>query len=65
MKKWEMIILENGEKVDVLMKLAANKHLTCLYKIGIYGTETQHELYVKGSWLNRWAFKKAVEESED
>lgn len=65
MKKWEMIILESGEKVDALMKLAANKHLTCLYKVGIYGTETQHELYIKGSWLNRLSFKKELKESEN
>lgn len=64
MGKWEMVILQDEKKVDALMKMAANKHLSCLYKIGVYGTEIQHELFIKGSWLNRWSFKKEVKESE-
>ena len=61
MKHYSMIILPDETKVDSLMRLAANHNVHCLYKIGVYGHEQQHELYIQGSWLNRFRFKRAME----
>lgn len=60
-KKYHLIVLENGENVDFMTKIAANHQLKCLYKIGIYGKEQQHELYVIGKFWNYWGFKKELE----
>lgn len=52
LKKYYQIVVENEANVDKYIKLAANYNLQCLYKIGIYGKEKQHELHVFGRRLN-------------
>lgn len=54
-RKYHMIVLNDENEVDPLTKLAANHRLQCLYKIGVYGKERQHELYVVGSF---WEYQK-------
>lgn len=58
-KNYKMMILEDETKVDFLTKIAANYGLNCLYKIGVYGKERQHELYIVG---NSRAYKKFQKE---
>lgn len=55
-KRFNMLVLNDEKSVDEITKLAANYSLTCLYKIGIYGKEKQHELYIHGSYLNYCKF---------
>lgn len=51
-------ITEN--EIDSVTMLAANHGLLCMHKIGIYGEERQHELYVIGSFWKYRSFKKAL-----
>ena len=55
----KMLILDDDSKVDVYMKLAANHELYCTYKIGVYGKERQHELFVTGY---PWDYRKFLKE---
>lgn len=59
-QKYRMIVLEDESEVDSLTKIAANHHLQCLYKIGVYGKEQQHELYLIG---NSWKYQKFLKEA--
>ena len=42
-KNYHVIILNDPSLVDSLTRKAANHNLHCLYKIGVYGCEQQHE----------------------
>lgn len=61
---WHMLVLEDDAKVDKYLRLAANHHLTGLYKVGVYGTERQHELFVKGAFWNYISFKLDIRETK-
>lgn len=61
LKRFNLLVLKDEHYVDKLTKIAANYNLTCRYKIGIYGGEKQHELYVFGSYLN---YTKFIEDLE-
>lgn len=60
-RKHYMMILSDDEKVDIITKIAANHKLQCLYKIGVYGKERQHELYLIGKPWNYHEFMKELE----
>ena len=57
-KRYMKVITSGEENIDSLMRLAANHNLSCLYKIGVYGKERQHELYVDGYPWDYHAFIK-------
>lgn len=57
---WYLIILEDDRNIDRYMRLAANHNLVAMYKIGVYGSEMQNELYVKGWIWNYIAFRAAM-----
>lgn len=59
-RNYHMLVLKDPSEVDSLTKLAANHRLQCLYKIGVYGNEQQHELYVIG---NFWRYQKFLKET--
>lgn len=59
-KMIHLMILEDEREVDTLVKLAANHHLQALYKVGVYGTVRQHELYVIGWFWNYYKFTKEL-----
>lgn len=59
-KPYHLMILDDGEMVDSITKIAANHGLQCLYKIGVYGKERQHELYIIGNLLNYWRFLRKL-----
>lgn len=59
-KNYFVMVLENDSQVDLFMKLAANHRLHCLYKIGVYGKERQHELYLVGKKKDYKEFKNEV-----
>lgn len=59
-KMIHLMILEDEREVDTLVKLAANHHLQALYKVGVYGTVRQHELYVIGWFWNYYRFTKEL-----
>lgn len=50
--KYYMIALEDSSEVDSAIRDAVSYNVQVLYKIGIYGQEKQHELFLSGSWLN-------------
>ena len=64
-RKYFVMVLENDRQVDLLMKVAANHRLHCLYKIGVYGRERQHELYLVGKKKDYKEFKKEIATLED
>lgn len=59
-KMIHLIVLEDERDVDTLIRLAANHHLLALYKVGVYGTVRQHELYVIGWFWNYYRFAKKL-----
>lgn len=48
LKNVNMMILENDNKVDKIISIAAKHDLVCTYKIGVYGQFRQHELLIVG-----------------
>lgn len=48
LKNVNMMILENDNKVDKIISIAAKYDLVCTYKIGVYGQFRQHELLIVG-----------------
>ena len=50
-KRFNLLVLNDEKNVDEITKIAANYNLTCTYKVGIYGKEKQHELYICGNYL--------------
>lgn len=59
LKNINVIILENDEKVDIIMSVAAKYDLSCTYKIGMYGKHKQHEMQVIGPQRK---YKKFIKE---
>lgn len=64
-KNYHVLILESETEVDLTVKIAANHRLQCLYKIGVYGKERQHELYVIGGTLNYYRFLKELKSKDE
>lgn len=58
-RNFHIMVLEENENVDTLIRLAANYNLHCMYKIGIYGSEQQRELFIFGK---QWHFRKFCKE---
>ena len=56
------IIIDDGAKADMIMKLAANHNLHANYKIGVYGNERQHEIFVYGRWWDYYKLKNELTE---
>ena len=46
--KYYMIVLDDEKEIDSCMRKAAFHRVQCLYKIGIYGKEKQHEIFIGG-----------------
>ena len=63
-KKYHLMVLENDEYVDSYTRIAANHNLQCLYKIGVYGKERQHELYIVGKSSDYRKFLKELEQKK-
>ncbi|MBR5862202.1 MAG: hypothetical protein IKZ08_02635 [Bacteroidales bacterium] len=64
-KKTYIIVLETEEEVYRLMKVAFKHSLYATYKIGVYGTERQHELYIRGNILSYYKFMHEVNRAKD
>ena len=67
-KKYFVMILKNDKKVDSLIRIAANHRLFGYYKIGVYGNERQHELYLVGKKKDYKEFTKelaTIDEDEE
>ncbi|MDD3204211.1 MAG: hypothetical protein PHS74_00530 [Lachnospiraceae bacterium] len=60
LRNGHLMILKDDSEVDSITKLAANHQLQCLYKIGVYGKEKQHELYIIGHFWNYSKFMKEL-----
>lgn len=63
-RKYQLMVLENDEHVDSYTRIAANHNLQCLYKIGVYGRERQHELYIVGKTSDYKKFLKELEQKK-
>lgn len=61
-KKTYCVVASSEKEVYRLMRIAANHHLYATYKIGVYGSERQHELFVTGSPWNYHKFMNEVNE---
>ena len=57
--KTYIVIVETEEEAYRLMKTAIRHKLYAAYKIGVYGSERQHELFVTGKTLNYYKFMRA------
>lgn len=57
------VTANSEDEVYRLMRLAANYHLYGMYKIGVYGKEHQHELFIVGKPWNYRKFMKQVRSS--
>lgn len=57
--KTYIVIVENEAEAYRLMKTAISHKLHATYKIGVYGSERQHELFVIGTFLNYCKFMRA------
>lgn len=58
--KMYMVIGTSEADVYRMMRIATNHHLYATYKIGVYGAERQHELFVTGSPWDYYKFKRAI-----
>jgi hypothetical protein len=56
--KTQLLILKHEEDVDRVTRLAANFNVQTMYKIGVYGQERQHEIYLIGKPWNIRKFAK-------
>ena len=65
LKNHYCVIADSEEDVYRLMRIAANHNLHGTYKIGVYGTERQHELFVTGAPWNYHKFMKTINKSKD
>lgn len=59
LKKTYVVVASSEKEVYRLMRVAANHHLYGTYKIGVYGCERQHELFLTGS---PWNYRKFTNE---
>ena len=46
--KLYVVVADTEEDVYRMVKIATNNHLYVTYKIGVYGNERQHELFIIG-----------------
>lgn len=53
--KLYVIVADSEEDVYRMVRIATNNHLCVMYKIGVYGTERQHELFIMGK---PWRYRK-------
>ena len=61
-EKTYCVTARSEKEVYRLMRIAANHHLYGAYKIGVYGSERQHELFLTGRPWNYRKFTKEVSE---
>lgn len=59
--KFYVIVAETEEDVSRMIRIATNHRLYVTYKIGVYGSERQHELCIIGKPWNYRKFKRALE----
>lgn len=59
------VVARNEDDVYRLMRIASNHHLYGMYKIGVYGSECQHELFVTGKLWDYHRFLNEINESEN
>lgn len=65
LKNHYCVVANSEDEVYRLMRLAASYHLYGTYKIGVYGKERQHELFITGSPINYRKFMKQVNSSKN
>lgn len=58
--KLYVVVAETEEDVYRMIKIATNHHLYVTYKLGVYGSEHQHELFIIGKPWNYRKFKRAI-----
>lgn len=58
--KLYVVIGSNEADIYRMMRIATNHHLHAMYKIGVYGGERQHELFVTGTPWDYRKFKNAI-----
>lgn len=59
-----LVVVRKEEDVYRAMMEAANYNLDCTYKIGVYGTCRQHELWIKGLPWNYRKFREQLNVSD-
>lgn len=59
-----LVVVRKEEDVYKAMMEAANYQLECVYKIGVYGTCHQHELWIKGLPWNYRKFREQLNVSD-
>ena len=56
--KYYLVVLDGPDTVDSAIKKSADYNVQALYKIGVYGKELQHELFISGKWFNCHRFMR-------
>ena len=59
LKRHYVMVAKSEKDAYRLMRIAANHNLYGQYKIGVYGTEQQHELFITGA---PWNYRKFLDE---
>lgn len=62
-KKHYIVTAASEKDAYRMMRIAANHNLYAQYKIGVYGTERQHELFVIGTPWNYHKFMNEISTS--
>ena len=65
LKNHYCVVANSEDEVYRLMRLAASYHLYGMYKIGVYGRERQHELFITGGPIKYRKFMKQVNSSKN
>ena len=60
LNKLYVVVAETEQDVYRMVRIATNQHLYVTYKIGVYGNEHQHELFIIGKPWHYRKFKKAI-----
>ena len=58
--KLYVIVADTEEDVYRMVRIATNHRLCVMYKIGVYGNERQHELFIMGTPWRYHKFKNAI-----
>ncbi|MBO5887447.1 MAG: hypothetical protein J6Q60_05450 [Bacteroidaceae bacterium] len=58
--KLYVVVAETEEDVYRMVRIATNHRLYVTYKIGVYGNERQHELFIIGKPWHYHKFKNAI-----
>ena len=64
-KKQYCVVANSEVEIYRMMRIAANHNLHSAYKIGVYGSERQHELFVTGKVRDYHKFLNEIKHTDN